>query len=211
MIFLDIKTAGLTHDYAILDIGAVELENPSNQFYVDIRSERGKKIDPLALEYNQIDEKDIYNPERKSLGKALKSFEDWVNGVKVRSFAGHNPNFDVGFLRAAMEEKGIQRRWQFGHRLVDLYSTAISAYLSEGIKIPLDQESGRYGIDSNSIFNSVGLPKEPKPKTGIMGAKMEAEAYSRLVFGTSLFPDLEKNFPFGEIEVPKTPSHVHLG
>ena len=211
MIFLDIETAGLTPDYALLDIGAVEFEHPENQFYEEIRAEKSKLVDPKALEYNQLDKKDIYDPGRRPLEKVLKSFVEWVNNVKRRSFAGHNPSFDTGFLREAMKDKGISRRWSFGHRLVDLYSTAISTYLARNLTIPVDEKSGRYGVDSNFIFNSVGLPKEPKPKKGITGASMEAEAYSRLVFEEELFPKMKKEFPFNGINMPESPSHVHLG
>ena len=43
----------------------------------------------------------------------------------------------------------------------------------------------------------VGLPEEPKPHKGINGAKFEAEAMSRLIYGRGLLKE------FDCFEIPK--------
>ncbi len=98
------------------------------------------------------------------------------------TLAGNNTDFDKNFLKEAMRRHEIE--WIFGSRIVDLHSTAINNYLIKDVTIQMKNK--RCDITSDKIFVSVGLPKEPKPHNALMGAKMEAEAYSRLVFKKGL-------------------------
>lgn len=189
MIFVDVETTGINNvKNSIVSIGAIDFFNPVNQFYEECQMEQGKEIDSEALEINGFSEKEIRNPLKKRTEEILKDFVEWVCKIKNITLAGHNVDFDRNFLKEAAKKYGI--KWVFGSRIVDLHSTAINDYLRKGINIPIKNK--RYDITSDKIFVYVGLPKEPKPHNAIIGAKMEAEAYSRLIFRKGLLKEFEK-------------------
>lgn len=179
MIVIDIETSGLDpKKHGILSIGAVDYNNPSNTFYEEAKIEEGKEIDSVALKINGFTEKCIKDPGKNPLNRVLYNFQIWLNNIKEITLAGQNPAFDAGFLKQAFKEKGFY--WCFGHRYVDLYSVAISTYLKKGFDIP--QKSGRYIINLDEILWSVGLSKRGEIHNGLMDAKLEAEAFSRLIY-----------------------------
>jgi len=47
-------------------------------------------------------------------------------------------------------------------------------------------------MNLDKILNYVGLPDEPRPHNGLCGAKLEAEAFSRLVNDKSLLEEYGK-------------------
>lgn len=178
MIVVDIETSGLDPTkHGILSIGAVDFNNPDNFFYAEPRLGLNKEIDPIALKINGFVGEDVKNNDKKSLNDVLHEFNVWLTSVRNVTFAGQNPSFDAGFLKQAFEENGFY--WPFGHRYMDLHSTAMSTYLSKGFKIP--EKSGRYMIDLDGILWSVGLEKRGGIHNGLMDAKLEAEAFSRLI------------------------------
>lgn len=189
MIFLDLETSGLDPlKHGILSIGAVNTETKET-FYLEPRLEEFKEIDPRALEVNGFTEEDVRDPSRISLGQALNEFMEWVQRCEIKTLGGQNTHFDAGFLKEAMGRHNIE--WIFGHRYVDLFSTAINVYQRETIKIPI--KDGRFDINLDVILESVGLEREGHHKA-LDDALLEAEAYNRLVKGKSL---IEK---FGEFD-----------
>lgn len=189
MIFIDIETTGIDAiKNSIISIGAIDFFNPKNQFYKECQIEEGKEIDQNALKVNGFSEKELRNPQKKRIEETLRNFVDWTSMIENITLAGNNTDFDKNFLKEAMGKYGI--KWIFGSRIVDLHSTAINNFLMNGMTIPIKNK--RYDITSDKIFVSVGLPKEPKPHNALMGAKMEAEAYSRLVFKKGLLDEFGK-------------------
>ena len=102
--------------------------------------------------------------------------------------AGISPWFDRDFLMDSCGRAGIN--WPLGYRTVDLHTSVYLHHLKRGIEIPL--RKGRTGIDSEKSFVYVGLLPEPKPHNALTGAKMEAEAFSRLIYGRNLLKEFEK-------------------
>ena len=150
--------------------------------------EEGKEINSEALEVNGFSEKEIRNPSKNRIEEVLRDFVGWACKIKNITLAGHNVDFDRNFLKEASKKYEI--KWIFGSRIIDLHSTAINDYLIKGIDIPIKNK--RYDITSDKIFVYVGLPKEQKPHNALLGAKMEAEAYSRLIFRKGLLKEFEK-------------------
>jgi len=178
MIVVDIETSGLDPaKHGILSIGAADFKYPNNFFYAEPRLEEKKEIDPVALKINGFVGEDVKNNNKKPLNEVLHDFNVWLTGIKNLTLAGQNPSFDAGFLKLAFEENGFY--WPFGHRHIDLYSVAISTYLKKGFDVP--EKSGRYMVDLDSILWSVGLEKRGGIHNGLMDAKLEAEAFSRLI------------------------------
>ncbi len=78
MIILDIETTGenpLIH--GIIDIAAVEFENPSNRFHAECRLEPGDAVDEKALAYNGFVKADLYSPTKEPLECVVKRFSKW--------------------------------------------------------------------------------------------------------------------------------------
>ena len=110
-----------------------------------------------------------------------------MDGVENRTIAGENPSFDRDFLKASAQRCEI--KWLISHRTIDLHSLAYASYLKRGLNLPVKDE--RMDLNADRIFNYVGLPAEPRPHRALVGAKMEAEAFSRLIYGKVLLKDFE--------------------
>lgn len=193
MVVLDIETTGLNSlRHSIIEVGAVDFNNPINQFYQKCRIFEGAEIDPVALEINGYSKSELLDSTRESLEELIISFIDWLNEIEDRTIAGHNVDFDLAFLNESTKRYNID--FTFGFRKVDQHSLMYSHHLKSNNKIPLQNNVSN--LNGNRIMNYVGLPQEPKPHLGINGAKFEAEAMSRLIFGKGLLEE------FNEYEIP---------
>lgn len=183
MIVIDIETSG-TDPYknSILSIGAIDFSNPKRQFYEECQIEKDKEYTEEALNVNGFKKEELTSPKKKTLEKVLNEFFEWMKPVEDKTIGGHNVNFDAGFLNYSFKRYNIN--FSFGHRVLDTHSLVYASILSRGLKIPLKNE--KTNINSDYVFNYVGLPSEPKPHNALNGAKMEAEAISRLIFGRKL-------------------------
>jgi len=199
MIVVDVETTGLyPKENSIVSIGALDFSNPENQFYEECRIWEGAKIDPVALEINGFTLEQITDPNKQSLEVLMKNFILWRLNIKDRTFSGHNAWFDRDFLIDSAERcslhpytgKGYSLEKGFGKRYVDLHSQTYTHYLSRGLKPPL--KNRRTDIALDVALDYVGLPKESKPHNALAGAKMEAEAFSRLIYGKSLLKEFSQ-------------------
>jgi len=196
MIVVDVETTGLYPDKnSIVSIGAVDFSNPENQFYEECMMWNGTEIDPVALEINGFTLEQITDPNKQFLEDLMKNFILWRSYIKDRTFSGHNAWFDIGFLINSAERcnihlygsKGYELEKGFGKRYVDLHSQTYTHILSRGLEPPL--KDGRTAIDFNKALEYVGLLKEPRPHNALTGAKMGAEAFSRLIYGKNLLKE----------------------
>lgn len=190
MIILDYETTGRNPEkHAIIAWGAVDFNNSTNVFYEEPRIWKGAEIDSKALEINGFTVAEIGSPSRPSLEKVIKRFDTWARSCSDRILAGENfASFDLQFYEANMRR--LRLLYTFKHRGVDLHSACIIHMLNRDVDPPLDKE-GNSTLNSDAIFAYVGLPSEPKPHHALTGAKMEAEAFSRLIYGKGLLPEYE--------------------
>ncbi|MHB8362686.1 MAG: hypothetical protein ACYDBX_03650, partial [Patescibacteria group bacterium] len=84
--------------------------------------------------------------------------------------------------------------------IVDLHSICYAKILKD-MESTNNIDPSKLHLTSNIIFRYVGLYDEPNPHNGLMGAKMEAEALSRLIYGRNLLPE------FKEFEIPE---YLHI-
>ena len=183
MIVVDIETSGLDpYKNSILSIGAVDFSNPERQFYQECQMEKDKEYVEEALKVNGFKKEELNDPKKKTLESILNEFLEWMEPIENKTIGGHNVNFDAGFLNYSFKRYNLN--FSFGHRVLDTHSLVYASILSRGLKIPLKNK--RTDINSDYVFNYVGLPSESKPHNGLNGAKMEAEAFSRLIFGRKL-------------------------
>ena len=195
MIVLDGEFSGLdSKKNVILSIGAVEFENPENEFYEECYLFEGCGYEEEALEINGFTKDEIFDKSKNSLKQLLEKFLKWLKKTKDGSIIiGQNVFTDREFLDAAF--KKCDMKCPFGHRIIDLHSICFSKHLELKIKIPTKFK--RYQINSDYISKFCGIPDEPRPHLGINGARWEAEQFSRLVYGEKLLKRFE------EFEIPK--------
>lgn len=196
MIVIDVETLG--HDpkkHALLSIGAVEFENPSNQFYGECRAWEGSEVyqgDGVyygnSLEINGLTWEQATNPNRLPLKKVIKQFFEWVNACKSsKVMIALHPWFDMGYLKDAAKRAHL--KYPLKMRTLDLHTLCFTRIIQLNSYSLL---SNNPDLNTARIMNFVGLPEEPKPHHGLTGAKMEAEAFSRLLYGKNLLEEFKK-------------------
>lgn len=186
MIVLDIETTGLDpKKHSIIEVGAIEFENPRNIFNERCRIWNGAEIDRGALDINGFSLHEITDPEIQSPGDLLLKFIDWISSIGDRTIAGQNVDFDIGFLNKSSKMANLP--FDFGKRKVDLHSLVYAHFLSRNIRPPLKNKLSN--LNSDVIMNYVGIPAEPKPHKALNGARYELEALSRLICGQGVLDE----------------------
>ena len=104
MIALDIETSGVSPSKnSILSIGALDMRNPTNQFYDECRAWDGAHLDETASRINGFSKEDATDPAKKTEREAVEAFIAWAEDIADWTFVGQNPSFDRDFLIAACE------------------------------------------------------------------------------------------------------------
>ena len=120
-VVVDVETAGFNADTdALLEIAAVPIHmNDSGQVYcgetisAHVEPFPGANLDPAALAFTGINP---HHPLRIAMpeGKALKKIFDPVRDILKGSgcsraiLVGHNPGFDLAFVKAAVARTGVK-------------------------------------------------------------------------------------------------------
>ncbi|WP_298754863.1 3'-5' exonuclease [uncultured Psychroserpens sp.] len=188
MVVLDVETTGLNPiKHSIVEIGALDFNNPSNEFYQKCKVFEGAEVDPMALKVNGYDNSQLLDSNRIGLKEMVLKFIEWIDKINDRTIAGHNVDFDINFLNQTLIRYNI--KYNFGWRKVDQHTLVYTNHLKNGKSPPI--KNGFSNLDGDNIMRYVGLPEEPKPHTGINGAKFEAEAMSRLIYGKGLLKEFD--------------------
>lgn len=190
MIVVDIETTGTNpQKHSIVSIGAIDLEAPSERFYIECHFWDGAHIDPSALIVNDADEASVRDANKPEEGEAVRRFFEWLDERGNVLLAGQNPLFDIGFLQAAAARHHID--FQLAHRSIDLHTVAFFHMIKNRIEPPFRNKKS--DINSDYIMAYAGIPTEPKPHNALNGAIWEAEAFSRLLYDKNL---LEQFYEF---------------
>jgi DNA polymerase III epsilon subunit-like protein len=189
MIVLDIEASGTEpHKHSIVSIGALDFNNPSNQFYAECRIWDGAHVMDEALAVNGFTVEEINDPTKKTEAEITAEFFKWIENLDGHTTAGQNPSFDRDFLKYAAERAHIN--WPLAHRTLDQHTVCWFHMFERGIMPPMKNK--RSDLNSGKIMNYVGIPEEPKPHNALMGAKVAAEALSRLINGKNLLLEFEQ-------------------
>lgn len=188
MIVLDVETTGVDFKKnSIVSIGALDFFSPLNQFYTECRVFEDAEISEQALAINGFTKEQVLSINKYSLEEAVLKYLDWSSNINEKTLAGENPRFDRDFLNASFEKYGLKR---IPFRTIDLHTLSYIHRLTNGGKIPLKE--GMSDINLDSTLNYVGLPSEPTPHNALTGAKIEAEAFSRILYGKNLLDEFKK-------------------
>lgn len=190
MIIVDIETTGIDPEkHSIVSIGAIDLADPKRQFYVENRPWEGSEFyegDNLqgyksALEVNGFTLQQVLS-NKTSLKEAMQKFFEWAEKCQDKLIGGCNAHFDIGFLKRSAEICGMD--WQFNTNPVDMQSLVYIHNQLRGIQIQI--------LRSADCFRYVGLPPEDLPHNALYGAKLKAEAFSRILNGKNLLPEFKQ-------------------
>jgi len=191
MIIVDIETSGVDCRLcSILSIGAVDFADPKNQFYEECRIFDGAHVEKEALGVNGFTREQISDPKKQTDKEIVEKFLAWMKTTKEWTIGGQNPSFDRDFLQYTAYRYHIN--WPLAHRIIDLHSVAYFHMKRKGIEPP--QKNSHSALSLDGILTYVGMQKEPHPHNALTGAKLEAEAFSRL-FNEKPFFDEYKTIP----------------
>jgi DNA polymerase III epsilon subunit-like protein len=186
MIVLDIETTGTDPSrHSIIEVGAIDFDCPGNYFNERCQIWDGAEIDSKALKINGLTLNEIQDQTIFTQKELISRFMIWTDRIEDKTIAGQNVDFDINFLNESSRRCGLNL--SLGKRKVDQHSIVYAHFLKRNIKPPL--KDGFSYLNSDLIMNYVGLPSEPKPHRAINGARFEAEALSRLLFGRVMFDE----------------------
>ncbi|MEX0931362.1 MAG: 3'-5' exonuclease [Candidatus Paceibacterota bacterium] len=189
MIVVDVEATGTEPGiHGLVSIGAIDLDKPERQFYEECHIDEGIHVMKEALRINGFSEQELYDISKPSEEEIVTAFISWALDTSDHTIAGQNPSFDRDFIRAGAKRYHID--WPLAYRTVDLHSVCVTHMLERKKELPIEKE--RSALTSDAIFSYVGLPAEPHPHNALVGAQMEAEAFSRLFWGKKLLPDFER-------------------
>lgn len=186
MIVIDVEATGIDEiKHSILSIGAIDFDNPSNQFYEECRAFDDAHVMDEALAINGFTAEQVFDKNKQTDEDLVKHFIEWAKTVKEHTFAGQNPSFDRDFIHRAADRYHLD--WSFAFRTIDQHSVCFTHMVKRGIVPPI--LNGRSDLNSDKIMQYVGIPTEPRPHNALNGAKVAAEALSRLLYDKNLLPE----------------------
>ncbi|MCA9381937.1 3'-5' exonuclease [Candidatus Dojkabacteria bacterium] len=189
MIIVDTETTGLDRwKCGLLSIGAVCFADPSKQFYGECRVRDDAIIDPEGMKVNGFTHEQIKDSEKQNELELVQSFFSWLSQFEDQTIAGTNPSFDRDFINFVAERNNLNERIHYN--TIDLHAVAYANFLKAGRSIPLKDH--RSDIGNMGLYPLIGLPVEPQPHNALTGAKMEAEAFSRIIYGKGLFEEYKR-------------------
>ncbi len=202
MIVVDTEFSSLDFNKGGLwQIGAVDLSNSENVFLEEARLETEDTVDQAALDVVGKTEEELrsINQTQKEM---LQHFFEWVGKIKVKNFIAQG-SWDFSYLLGKANKYGL--KYPFHHRTFDLHSIAQIKYVELMGGLLIDEDHSDMGL--NNILDLCGL-EDPRRRIGQSGevikegtahnaledAKLEAECFSRLIYGKNLLSEF-KEFP----------------
>jgi DNA polymerase-3 subunit epsilon len=190
MIAVDIETSGLDpHTASILSLGAIDTDNPKNQFYAECRAWEGAHIDVGSLAVNGFTEETIRDATKHSEGELMTFFIAWATdeqtGPANRTFIAQNASFDRDFVKAACHRSHID--WPFADRTLDTHTMTWLHMTMHGITPATNKHRSAINLDAALAY--CGLPPEPKPHNALTGAQCHAEVFARMAYTKSIIPE----------------------
>jgi len=191
MIVVDVETSSLdTKRGSILSIGAVDLDDPTAQFYDECRIWVGAKVEEEALAVNGFTREEIMEASKKSEQECISAFVAWALTRPERTLAAQNVSFDFSYIEEACKRAHIE--FPFAKRTIDVHSVVWTHIAQQGREVPLKNHHSAISLDY--ALSYCGLPPEPRPHNALTGACAHAEVLSRIAYNKSLLPDYS-SFP----------------
>lgn len=196
MIVLDVETTGLVPSkHSILSLGALDLSDPTNQFYEECQVWEGAEIEDEALAINGFKREEVVaqGSKKQTEEGLIRAFVAWaMDRPQERTLAAQNVSFDLEFVQAACKRAGLE--CPFAKRTIDVHSITWMHMVERGVEPPT--KNGHSAINLDSALTYCGVPGEPKPHNALVGAYCHAEVISRIAYNKKLLPD------FSSFDIP---------
>lgn len=204
MIVLDIETSGLYPEKnGIWQIGAIELDNPKNQFLQESHIDEDEEVRQQALNVIGKIESQLRDKTKQSQKELLQNFFKWVEKAKMKNCLCQNPQFDLVFISQKARKYNLE--FPIHYRAFDLHSIAAIKYhqinkkwlLSENLQcsgMGLSKVLEFCGIQDHRISTDVktgAILRPGVPHNALEDAKLTAECFSRIVYGKELLPEFK--------------------
>lgn len=187
MIVLDVEASGLDPvKNSIVSVGALDLMNPENRFYMECRVWDGAHIEDEALAVNGFTREQLLDQSKPSEADLTHAFKDWAMTVGERTFAGQNVSFDRDFMLHGAMRAG-HTDWPFAHRTIDTHTLCYMHMIQKGMQPPT--KNNRSALNLDAVLNYCGIPEEPSPHNALTGALCHAEVIARLLYDRKLLPE----------------------
>jgi DNA polymerase III epsilon subunit-like protein len=207
-VVVDIEcSGGNPNKNGIWQIGAIDL-NTKEEFLEEARIDDHDEINQEALIITGKTENELRNKNKQSQKELLNRFFEWLETRKMKNLLCHLPEFDQGFLRnKTLKYFGKDFFWPDYHRPFDLHTIAQTKFFElNGKFLTKEDNSSDMGLghilklcgikDERKKLENGKITREGKPHNALEDAKLEAECFSRLMFGKNLFPE------FAKFEIP---------
>ncbi|MEJ2267809.1 MAG: 3'-5' exonuclease [Nanoarchaeota archaeon] len=196
MIVLDIEASGVDFGKCgILQIGAIDLDNPKNFFLEECRlDEEDLILNPLfgkpVLEILGKTEKELRDKRKQSPKEMLINFFKWASKIKINNLICQNPQFDLAFIQTKARKYNLDI--PFHYKALDLHSIAQFKYFEINNCFFEDKLKNRLGLGLTEILKFCGIEDERNVHNALEDAKLTAECFFRLIHGKNLFSCFEK-------------------
>lgn len=187
MISLDVESSGLDpRTCSILSLGAIDTDEPTNQFYDECRAWDGAEVNDEALAVCGFSREEIGPASgKKTEAELIRDFVAWATDRPGnRTLLAQNVPFDLGFVQQACKRAGIES--PFAHRALDLHALCWMHMTLTGKRPPVDVEQRRTSLNLKAVLEYCGLAEEPKPHNALTGALCHAEAFARMAYTRSI-------------------------
>lgn len=193
MIALDVETTGLNpYECSIVSLGAVDTDEPTNQFYDECGVWEGAHISDEAIAINGFSREELTSGSMKSEAELIKAFVAWATDRPAnQTFIAQNVSFDHDFVRLACKRAGVE--FPFAKRTIDIHTLTWLHMTLNNTPTP----SGKHSlINLDFALRYCGIPEEPRPHNALTGALSHAEVFSRIAYTKTLLPD------FSSFDIP---------
>jgi DNA polymerase III epsilon subunit-like protein len=193
MIVLDVESTSLSPiTGSMLSLGALDLDEPTNQFYDECRIWDGAHVTDEALAINGFTREEITDTSKKTEAELVAAFIAWATDrPKNRILAAQNVSFDLEYVQEACKRAGIE--CPFGKRTIDTHTLVWLHMTERGLTPPLN-ESKHSAINLDFALTYCGIPEEPKPHNALTGAMCHAEVIARVAYNKNILPEFS-SFP----------------
>lgn len=169
---VDVETTGLDPAIAsIVSIGAVNIGDPEDTFYIECRAWEGADISDVALKINGFTREQIAG-QALNEAEAIQKFFDWLQDSPI--MMAHNAGFDRSFVEHAAKRAGMKNPFSF--RTIDIHSIVYLHMQRKRHKIPAR-------LSLNECLQYFGHEKEPDPHNALTGAKCNQIIYRSVLAG----------------------------
>lgn len=187
MIALDVETTGLEPERcSIVSLGAVDTDEPENQFYDECGVWDGAHISDEAIAINGFTREELTNGEKKSEAELIKAFVAWATDrPQNKTLIAQNVSFDHDFVRAACKRAGVE--FPFAKRTIDIHTLTWLHMTKQGLPVPVG--NGHSLINLDFALRYCGIPEEPRPHNALTGALSHAEVFMRIAYTKKTLPE----------------------